>query len=356
MRRRMWRRQEQDVVLILYIFARSGRASAAPLDRAHITLRRADGRGHQLQRRRECTRGHEPGAGDPGRWLHAGVDQVRGCISERLWWGGGVALPLEPGAGLVPPFSTGVRSAIHSRSIIELRCDYDCLLSFFLSFFDSFFRSFYLSRALTCANLPPPAPGVCAHARVVVVQRWDVWGCLKWNDPKSCKDTGHGPDFNSKPIPTPWEGEDPSIWVDEDGHYHMVSHNGARGQDFRPTNSSGDCGRHYFSTEARRTPACRRSWPEDVVAVVVVVVVVVVVEAPSMAVAEEEAVEHAGAVEEPVDCCSLTVDGCVVRGAWCLALGRCDERCCEDNTCRNEHERRRTPSPVMCYEVKVHRL
>lgn len=52
-----------------------------------------------------------------------------------------------------------------------------------------------------------------------------------------------------------------------------------------------------------------------VVVVVVVVVVVDVVEAPSMAVAEEEAVEHADGVEEPVDCCSLTVDWGVVLGA-----------------------------------------
>ena len=57
---------------------------------------------------------------------------------------------------------------------------------------------------------------------------------------------GQAPDFNTKP-PTPWEGEDPSLWVDKDGHWHLVSHNGDRGADYLPHNASGDCGRHYFS-------------------------------------------------------------------------------------------------------------
>eukprot|EP01043_Picozoa_sp_COSAG02_P086248 COSAG02_NODE_23732_length_710_cov_0.738134_2_plen_30_part_01 len=30
------------------------------------------------------------------------------------------------------------------------------------------------------------------------------------------------------------------MWRDKDGHYHIVSHNGARGVDHLPTNSTGD--------------------------------------------------------------------------------------------------------------------
>ncbi len=37
------------------------------------------------------------------------------------------------------------------------------------------------------------------------------------------------------------------MWVDREGHYHIVSHNGDRGQ-VNPRNASGDCGRHFFST------------------------------------------------------------------------------------------------------------
>ena len=34
------------------------------------------------------------------------------------------------------------------------------------------------------------------------------------------------------------------MWQDANGHYHILSHNGARGD---PTPGPGDCGRHYFS-------------------------------------------------------------------------------------------------------------
>jgi hypothetical protein len=67
-----------------------------------------------------------------------------------------------------------------------------------------------------------------------------------WKNASSYHDMGQAPDFNTKP-PTPWEGEDPSLWVDKDGHWHLVSHNGVRGADYLPHNASGDCGRHYFS-------------------------------------------------------------------------------------------------------------
>ena len=37
------------------------------------------------------------------------------------------------------------------------------------------------------------------------------------------------------------------MWVDREGHYHIVSHNGDRGVNNLPANASGDCGRHFFS-------------------------------------------------------------------------------------------------------------
>ena len=40
------------------------------------------------------------------------------------------------------------------------------------------------------------------------------------------------------------------LWVDADGRYHMISHNGDRGQTYAQ-NASGDCGRHYFSTNGK---------------------------------------------------------------------------------------------------------
>ena len=89
------------------------------------------------------------------------------------------------------------------------------------------------------------APVIRANGSMLAWNRWDVIICEKWNDPSTCKDMGQAPDFSHGSM---WEGEDPSLWVDAEGFYHMVSHNGARGQDFRPHNESGDCVRHYFST------------------------------------------------------------------------------------------------------------
>jgi len=91
------------------------------------------------------------------------------------------------------------------------------------------------------------APVILSNGSVVAWTRWDIWKAENWNDTSSYRDTGQAPDFNSNP-PTPWEGEDPSMWLDKEGHFHALSHNGARGQIF-PANQSGDCGRHYFSED-----------------------------------------------------------------------------------------------------------
>jgi hypothetical protein len=92
------------------------------------------------------------------------------------------------------------------------------------------------------------APVIRHDGSMLAWTRWDIWNCLDWRNASTCHDTGQAPDFNTSP-PTPWEGEDPSMWIDKEGYYHILSHNGARGKDYRPVNESGDCGRHYFSRD-----------------------------------------------------------------------------------------------------------
>lgn len=98
------------------------------------------------------------------------------------------------------------------------------------------------------------APIIHEDGSLLAWTRWHIWEATDWKDPETYVNTGPGPDFNSKPYPTPWEGEDPSIWRDRYGRYHMISHNGARGQTFAH-NASGDCGRHYFSETGKA-----RTW------------------------------------------------------------------------------------------------
>ena len=47
------------------------------------------------------------------------------------------------------------------------------------------------------------------------------------------------------------------MWVDREGHYHIVSHNGDRGVNNLPANASGDCGRHFFSVPLPPPPPFR---------------------------------------------------------------------------------------------------
>ena len=90
------------------------------------------------------------------------------------------------------------------------------------------------------------APYIHKDGSLLAWTRSNIWRATSWKDPTTYINTGQAPDFHSKPYPTPWEGEDPSVWRDADGVYHMISHNGKRGKLF-PYNASGDCGRHYFS-------------------------------------------------------------------------------------------------------------
>ena len=93
------------------------------------------------------------------------------------------------------------------------------------------------------------APVIREDGSLLAWTRWTIWEASNWTDPKTYRNMGPGPDFDSDP-PTPWEGEDPSVWIDADGRYHMLSHNGDRGQTYAH-NASGDCGRHYFSTNGK---------------------------------------------------------------------------------------------------------
>ena len=88
------------------------------------------------------------------------------------------------------------------------------------------------------------APVIRADGSAAFWTRWDIWEAGDWRNVSTYKDTGQAPDFGNG---APWEGEDPSMWIDAKGHYHSLSHNGARGQ----LGLSGDCGRHMFSTTGK---------------------------------------------------------------------------------------------------------
>lgn len=97
------------------------------------------------------------------------------------------------------------------------------------------------TRLALVLSLPPPGGERSiiilghAHERLGFLERrerngsmlsWNRWDdiiiCTDWKDPTSCKDTGQAPDFSHGSM---WEGEDPSLWIDAEGFYHMVSHN-----------------------------------------------------------------------------------------------------------------------------------
>ena len=89
------------------------------------------------------------------------------------------------------------------------------------------------------------APVILADDSLVAWTRWDVWRAANWSNASSYADTGQAPDWND---PTgQWEGEDPSMWIDAKGRYHIVSHNGDRGKGGTAAQPAGDCGRHFFS-------------------------------------------------------------------------------------------------------------
>jgi len=94
------------------------------------------------------------------------------------------------------------------------------------------------------------APVIHQDGSVLAWTRWNIWVADDWRNASSYRDTGQAPHFDTKPYPTPFEGEDPSVWIDKAGHYHMLAHGGVRGI-AHPRNDSGNCGQHYFSTTGK---------------------------------------------------------------------------------------------------------
>jgi len=84
------------------------------------------------------------------------------------------------------------------------------------------------------------APVIHANGSALFWTRWNVWYADDWKNVSTYRDLGQAPDFSHN---STWEGEDPSMWIDRNGHYHILSHNGPRGK----SGLDGDCGRHLFS-------------------------------------------------------------------------------------------------------------
>lgn len=104
------------------------------------------------------------------------------------------------------------------------------------------------SALMSLANVTPGthtdqnlAPCILRNGSALFWSRWDIWWADNWRDASTYRDTGQAPDWNAPG--GMWEGEDPSMWVDKRGNFHILSHNGPRGE----TGAPGDCGRHLFS-------------------------------------------------------------------------------------------------------------
>jgi len=76
---------------------------------------------------------------------------------------------------------------------------------------------------------------------LLAMNRWDIVEASDWKNMSTYKDVGRylrgGLKYGA--------GEDPDIWQDGNGVWHMLSHNGNRGG--HPSDGTGDCGRHWFS-------------------------------------------------------------------------------------------------------------
>lgn len=93
------------------------------------------------------------------------------------------------------------------------------------------------------------APIIFSNHSLLAWTRWDIWTASDWRNVTSYRIDGQAPDWSD---PTgQWEGEDPSMWVDRNGRFHILSHNGERGQGGNSHNYKGDCGRHFFSETGR---------------------------------------------------------------------------------------------------------
>ena len=89
------------------------------------------------------------------------------------------------------------------------------------------------------------APILYQNGSLLAWTRWDIIYATNWLEANTYVNQGQAPNFNDPN--GHWEGEDPSLWQDSKGRYHILSHNGARGQGGTSDETLGDCGRHLFS-------------------------------------------------------------------------------------------------------------
>jgi hypothetical protein len=90
------------------------------------------------------------------------------------------------------------------------------------------------------------APFILSNGSLVAWTRWAIWTARDWKNATTYNEQGQAPDWNDPN--GNWEGEDPSMWMDRKGRFHILSHNGKRGKGGTSKDPKGDCGRHLFST------------------------------------------------------------------------------------------------------------
>ena len=76
------------------------------------------------------------------------------------------------------------------------------------------------------------SPVILGDGSLVAWTRWNVWTASNWKDVSTYKDTGQAPSWSNISF---WEGEDPFVYQDSKGRFHMISHNGARGEGAPPS-------------------------------------------------------------------------------------------------------------------------
>ena len=89
------------------------------------------------------------------------------------------------------------------------------------------------------------APVILADGSVVAWNRWDIWKAGDWRNASSWTSKCAGCGYALAPTLNFGAGEDPFVWRDKGGHWHVLTHNGDRGM---WNGTHGDCGRHFFST------------------------------------------------------------------------------------------------------------
>ena len=92
------------------------------------------------------------------------------------------------------------------------------------------------------------SPVILPDGSLIAWTRWDAWSASDWRDATTYKDEGQAIAWGNVSF---WEGEDPFVYLDRKGRFHMISHNGARGRGGTAAEPSGDCGRHFFSTSGK---------------------------------------------------------------------------------------------------------